>query len=115
MPSNEQTWAYELQRAKNTTLRNASSPISLQKKTLEEQIRSAKVLLFDAIGSKDVATTEKHLKAVIQLRAKQTAILIEEVKQLYGNTPQNVLDIYTKTYARDCMQLTKAVQHLLVA
>ena len=88
---------------------SARQPLAIQKKYLANDLRAAKRDLRQAVKQGDVEGASHSVKRLIALRADQTALALRELEEIYGKVEDEVLEIYAKQYAADCVKLIRAI------
>jgi hypothetical protein len=69
----------------------------------------AKNQFMGAAAAGDAAGKEKALEALIDLRAEQVALELEEIQDLYGSVETSALQAEMQKYYEDCYRLAAAV------
>jgi len=106
-------WATHLKKTQRQTAERSNTPLTLRKKQLTEEFDFYKNKLAKSIEEQNGEAAQKYVNRLIELRAKQFALFIEEEKNKNGGVYDDVMQKETKRYYEDCHRLVRAVESAL--
>lgn len=105
MNDKETRWAVELSKVKHNSRHRASVPIAVLRKHIEEEMAYWKTALKK---NKETAEVIQIVRKLLALRAKQTALVISETKETYGDLGVAMIKDIATRHLRDCEKLINA-------
>ena len=108
----EEDWALDLQKDRLARQQNPAVPFDIQRKNLIEELKYFKNKLKQACAEKSKTGVRENLDKLIDLRAKSTALTLQQIKDMYGELSDDTIDYYTKKYQDDCFELLQITKGL---
>lgn len=108
MQDQERDWALQLKKAQQQTTGTSRIPVALQQKQVDEELTFYKAKLKIAISTHAEEKIHDMLQKLIELRAKQTALRLLNMKQQTGQINPTVLYYEIRKYSRECTALVQA-------
>lgn len=106
--------ATRLQKQKQRVVYQKNIPFVLQKKEIKEQIKFYKKELLKACQNKNKAEAQKFVGKLIELRAKQIPIFLQEQTGIINpDAKQQLLEKQVSRYYQDCHKLIQSAEALL--
>lgn len=109
----ELSWARKLYQARNALARSGQRSLATERSVILRDIRSTRRSLASACKAKNIPEAMDWLRRLIQLRAEQTAITLEQLRDTYGGLDDEAMVAYSRQYANDCATITRATHSLL--
>jgi len=110
--STEHEWATALTKARREVVQRRQIPISIRKNQIDSQIKISKQQLRTACLEHNRDHVSQLLETLIELRATQTALFFEDMKEQYGTIGSAIIRQQTKAYVTDCLHLIQSAQTL---
>jgi len=109
----EQQWATTLKKAQQQTKKRGLVSIDKENARLVEKMNYYKQQLVKTAEEKNFDETKKIFEKLIELRAQQVALTLEELEEKTGKPKDTVVAEHFKAYQKSCLELAVAVDKLL--
>lgn len=106
-----QQWTKELTK-KRKSFANKKTDLAKQKKETKEEMIFFKKKLKNAITKKDTANIEKYYEKIINLRAKQVDMYLQEYREFYGDVDYEDEEEVIEKYYFDCYKLATFIEKI---
>lgn len=107
----QQNWANNLASAKAQIKKN-QIPVEEQEKIILEEAEYYRPRLKESLEKRDHVGVEKYFGKLINLRAKQLAIVLEKIKQKNDESSAEKAIEETAKYYNDCLALLLSIDKL---
>jgi hypothetical protein len=109
MNSFEEQWAVALKKGKQQAGKQTRVPLAIQKKQLIEEMTHYKDKLKKVCCLKSQKLIEETAKTLIEIRAKQVEIQIQEMRDAGIPTTNFQIKKLAHSYADDCKKILHAI------